>query len=419
MIVPISALLAASLLGADPADVLVASARGELTVPVATERGFPALAAPVLARALPLAHAVEPTTATAVVRLAGQPFQFPLGAPAFRFDSRVYPLVWGAYVARDTLFLPLQWLAEYVPRLLVDRYRYDPVAARLDDLGRAPAVATGAAIGARQPSGGAARTAGPRAAVADDVPEAARRLGLRARHTVAIDPGHGGRDPGNPGRYFPRGVREKDVNLAIALRLKAELERRGIGVIMTRESDVFVPLADRGPKCRGPCDLFVSIHVNSMPPGRRQAIPNGVETYFLAEAKTEEARRVAEMENDAIRFETGGTLPAGSDPLGFILRDLQLNEHLRESADLAAIVQQRLGPVHPGSNRGVAQGPYYVLTNARRPAILIETGFATHPGDARFLASSSGQVTLAKAIADAIVDYLLQYERKVALRDER
>jgi N-acetylmuramoyl-L-alanine amidase len=149
-----------------------------------------------------------------------------------------------------------------------------------------------------------------------------------------------------------------------------------------------------------------------MPAGRRQKQVNGVETYFVSDAKTEDQKRVAQMENDALRFETS---PAGSGgPLGFILNDLQLNEYLRESARLAELVQGKVSAIHPGEDRGVQQGPFLVLAAARRPSILVETGFATNQKDGAFLGSAQGQHKIATAIADGIVAYLLEFERKIA-----
>src|SRR2546426_11115779 len=100
----------------------------------------------------------------------------------------------------------------------------------------------------------------------------------------------------------------------------------------------------------------------------------------------------------------------------FRSRDLQLNEYLRESARLAELVQERVAVVHPGGDRGVQQAGFMVLTTARRPAILVETGFATNATDGAFLASALGQHKLASAIADGIVAYLLEFERKLAVR---
>src|SRR5439155_26504680 len=120
------------------------------------------------------------------------------------------------------------------------------------------------------------------------------------------------------------------------------------------------------------------------------------------------------MDNDALTFET---TPAGGSrgPVDFILKDLQLNEYLRESARLAELVQEKVVVVHPGGDRGVQQEGFMVLTTARRPAILVETGYATNPTDGAFLASALGQHNLASAIPDGIVAYMLELERKRAV----
>jgi N-acetylmuramoyl-L-alanine amidase len=229
---------------------------------------------------------------------------------------------------------------------------------------------------------------------------------------VTVDPGHGGVDPGNPGTFFPRGIREKDVTLAVSLLLRDELKRRGIGVRMTRTTDTLIALGDRGGYCTEACDLFVSLHINSLKRRPGYTDIRGFETYFLAEAKTEDAARVAQMENDAVRFETEQDQVGTVGGLDFILKDLQLNEHLRESARLAALVQQDLATVHTGDSRGVKQAGFMVLTTARRPAILVELGYSTNPEDGRFLTNRNGQKAMAASIADGIVEYLLEYERR-------
>ena len=143
----------------------------------------------------------------------------------------------------------------------------------------------------------------------------------------------------------------------------------------------------------------------------------GFETYFLAEAKTEDAARVARMENEAVRFESVSEDAAPLGGIDFIVKDLQLNEHLRESARIAELVQAGLGQVHTGPDLGVKQAGFMVLTTARRPAILVEMGYSTNPQDGRFMVSSTGQRTMASAIAEAIVQYLLEYERKTEVAD--
>jgi N-acetylmuramoyl-L-alanine amidase len=369
-----------------PQQVLIATSRGQASVPVANETGAAAVAAVLLAQ--PLGLTVSLDGATARVTLNDRVFEFDVGSPFFRYDGAAYPLVGAPYIARDTLFLPLHWLADHVPRLLASRYRWNPWLARLDER---PVPATAAAAG---------------------VPTPNPITGLRLAHTIVVDPGHGGIDPGNPGLTLPRGVTEKDITLGIGKLLRVELVRRGLNVVLTRATDTLIDLASRPLFCRADCDLFVSIHVNAMPAGRRQTQVNGVETYFVSDAKTEDQKRVAQMENDALRFDTSAAAIGG--PLGFILNDLQLNEYLRESARLAELVQGKVAAVHPGEDRGVQQGPFLVLAAARRPSILVETGFATNHADGAFLGSAVGQRKISLAIADGIVAYLLEFERKIA-----
>jgi N-acetylmuramoyl-L-alanine amidase len=388
--------------------VVIATARGETSVPVSTERGPAAVAASRLGPPLGLTVVLDGSRVT--VGLSGGVFVFQLGAPFVRAGGVVYGLVGEPYVARDTVFLPLHWLADCVPRALGGRYRWDPASG--GDAGRLVELPVASVVAAAAPPGIASP---PRSAPTPGSASAPNPItGLRLRHTVVIDPGHGGIDPGNPGRYFPSHLAEKDITLAIGRLLRAELVRRGIGTSLTRSTDTLIDLTDRGAVCKADCDLFVSIHVNAMPEGRRADRVSGVETYFLSDAKTEDQQRVAQMENEAIRFETG-TSSAATGPLGFILRDLQLNEYLRESAQLAQLVQDSAARIHPGGDRGVQQAGFMVLTTARRPAILVETGFATNRTDGAFLTSSLGQHKIASAIADGIVAYLLEFERKLAI----
>ena len=101
------------------------------------------------------------------------------------------------------------------------------------------------------------------------------------------------------------------------------------------------------------------------------------------------------------------------DELDFILRSLQRNEYLRESARAAELVQENIARVHTGDDRGVKQSNQLaVLNTARRPAILVEMGYSTNAQDAKILTGRKSQQALATAIADAIVAYLLEYERK-------
>ncbi|MBA2457437.1 MAG: N-acetylmuramoyl-L-alanine amidase [Gemmatimonadales bacterium] len=370
------ALLAA--IGMGPTSLTVAGSGGEVKVPVRLDpSGAPVLAAPLLLAAL--GGSVTLSDGWAEVTVARQPFRFLVGAPFYLFSNKLQALSGAASVARDTLFLPFQFAAEILPYYLSERYRYDGKTARLEDLTR------------RLPNG------------------------IRPGHMVTIDPGHGGVDPGNPGVYFPRGVKEKDVTLQIGLLLREELRRRGVGVRMTRTTDTLIALGDRGGYCTEACDLFVSLHVNSLARRRGYTEVRGFETFFLAEARTQDAARVARMENDAVRFETGREAVGMPGGLDFILKDLQLNEHLRESARAAELVQKGLKGAHTGLDRGVKQAGFMVLTTARRPAILVELGYSTNPQDGRLLTQRTSQKAMAAAVADAIVEYLRDYERKLGL----
>jgi N-acetylmuramoyl-L-alanine amidase len=386
-----SLLLAAGLMGgAVPREVTIAGVRGEVRVSVRLDAaGFPIMAAAPLIAALDGQIRLD-STGWVEVTVARQPFRFLVGAPLYQFSSQLLPLAGPAVWSRDTLFLPYQFIAEIVPYYLGDRYRWEARTARLVELRDRTTTLAGRAT----------------------APVARLPNGLRAGHIVTVDPGHGGVDPGNPGVFFPRGTHEKQVTLQIGLLLREELKRRGVGVRMTRTTDTLIALGDRGGYCTEACDLFVSLHVNSLARRRGYTDVRGFETFFLAEAKTEDAARVAKMENDAVRFEAGGDPADALGGLDFILKDLQLNEHLRESARLAELVQRGLEGVHTGESRGVKQAGFMVLTTARRPAILVELGYSTNPMDGRFLTSRNSQKAMAASIADAVVEYLLEYERK-------
>jgi len=237
-----------------------------------------------------------------------------------------------------------------------------------------------------------------------------------APRIVAIDPGHGGPDVGMEGPIGARPfLREKDVTLAVARALADELGRRGIRTVLTRTRDTLIALRDRGRIAGADsADLFVSIHVNAANPRWRDAKgARGFETYFLAEARTEDARRVARMENESVRFETGDDTPQGG-AIGFILNDLAQNEHLRESSRLAELIEASLGRSHPSESRGVKQAGFAVLATSYMPAVLVELGFGSNPDEARFLTGAAGQRRLARAIADGVQRYLVEYERRVA-----
>jgi N-acetylmuramoyl-L-alanine amidase len=295
----------------------------------------------------------------------------------------VIPLGGAPVVDRDALLVPLQLVAEVLPRLAPTRVTFDPVRGEL-------------------------RVTGTTASS----PRSAARPRKRR---VVIDAGHGGPDNGMTGPIGGRQkIREKDITLAVSLELARSLRRQGIDVVMTRTTDTLIGLYDRGPIAneRGG-DLFLSIHVNAANMRwQRPGDARGFETYFLAEAKTEDERRVERMENEAIRFETQ-VQASKDDPLSFIIHDMAQNEHLRESQELAAAIQEGLSRVHPGPSRGVKQAGFVVLTTAFMPAVLVEIGFGTNAAEARYLATPARQREIADAIASATMHYLDAYERRL------
>jgi N-acetylmuramoyl-L-alanine amidase len=232
---------------------------------------------------------------------------------------------------------------------------------------------------------------------------------------VVVDAGHGGPDRGMKGPLGARNkVHEADITLAVAKRLRDQLQSRGVDVLMTRETDTLIALDDRGRIANDAgANLFLSIHVNAANPRwRSPRSARGFETYFLAEAKTEDEQRVAEMENESMRFEVDVDAKPG-DPLSFLLSDMMQNEYLRESSTLAATVQGGLRTVHPSTDRGVKQAGFRVLITAHMPAVLVELGFGTNAPEVRWLSSAKGQQALAKAIANATIRYLDDYDRRV------
>jgi N-acetylmuramoyl-L-alanine amidase len=377
---------------ASPGVLMVASPRGQRRVGIRMTRGYPALRVADLAQVLSIESGV-PAEGAAALRIAGQRFDLVLDAPYFRYANQLYVLAAAPYIAGDSLFVPLQLVVEFLPRLLPSRFRFDVAQGRLEER--------------------------PGPAVPPPVAAEPRQAPARASRIVAIDAGHGGADVGMVGPLGGRPfLREKDVTLAVAREMAAELGRRGVRAVLTRSRDTLIALRDRGRIAGADsADVFVSIHVNAANPRWRDAAgTRGYETYILAEARTEDARRVAQMENESVRFETEADAPDGG-PLAFILNDLAQNEHLRESSRLADAVEAQLGRVHPAEGRGVKQAGFAVLATSYMPAVLVELGFGSNADEARYLTGTAGQRRLARALVDAVEGYLAGYERRVASPD--
>jgi N-acetylmuramoyl-L-alanine amidase len=215
---------------------------------------------------------------------------------------------------------------------------------------------------------------------------------------AVVDPGHGGEQEG---AVAPGGLREKQIALQIARRLARRLARQGGRVILTRQADETVPLAQRAALANAEgADLFLSIHLNAMP-GPARARARGVETYFLsADASDASAKAVAARENaDRISGREG---PEPDDTVGSILESLGDAEALGESSRLAYAVHEKVVGRTRSENRGVKQAPFYVLAGARMAAVLIEVGFLSHPQEAKRLGSAAYQDEIAAGIAEGV-----------------
>jgi N-acetylmuramoyl-L-alanine amidase len=227
--------------------------------------------------------------------------------------------------------------------------------------------------------------------------------------TIVLDAGHGGHDSGATG---PTGLMEKDLVLDVTRRVAKLVEARlGLKVLLTRDSDNFVPLRDRTSFAnRQHADLFVSIHANA----HREASTDGVETYFLSsEATDSAARQVAALENGVVQLEQPTGRGAGQvDIVKAILWDLAQSEFQVESSRLAEVVHDSMTQTLRISNRGVKQAGFYVLGGAAMPAILLEIGFVTNPREERKLKDTKYRDEIARAIYAGLAEYKRTWDQR-------
>ncbi|MDR9501904.1 MAG: N-acetylmuramoyl-L-alanine amidase [Desulfurivibrionaceae bacterium] len=223
----------------------------------------------------------------------------------------------------------------------------------------------------------------------------AEQLGLGVK-TIVIDAGHGGKDPGAIART---GLREKDVVLKVALKTRDHLRKKGYKVVLTRSTDIFLPLEERTAIANTEnADLFLSIHVNAAP--NRQA--RGLETYYLSLATTDEEKQAAAMEN-AVSSKQLSALQS-------ILSDIMNNSKIEESRKFSTAVQNSLAS---GMNKrygnvkdlGVKKAPFFVLIGAQMPAVLAELAFLSNTGEEKRLRSDGYLDALAVELANGVDMY--------------
>ena len=222
---------------------------------------------------------------------------------------------------------------------------------------------------------------------------------------VAVDPGHGGQDPGAIGL---RHTQEKNVTLAIGRLLAQEIDQqRGMRAVLTRNSDIFIPLRDRMLIARrAKADLFVSIHADCVTD--RQIAGASVYILSVRGASSEAARWLAERENDA-DLKGGVQLEDKSSTLASVLLNLSQSAAIGDSMTAAQQVLSSLDRSVPVRKSEVQQAAFVVLKSPDIPSMLVETDYISDPAEERRLRSHSGQLKIAHAVFHGIRGYFRQH----------
>ena len=215
---------------------------------------------------------------------------------------------------------------------------------------------------------------------------------------VALDPGHGGEDPGAIG---PTGLREKDVVLAIALALRDRLNAQpGVRAMLTRDRDFFVPLHERVAKARRvQADLFVSIHADAFT--RREARGASVFALSTSGATSTTARLMAQKEN-AADLVGGVNLKVADRQVMQALLDMSTTAQIRDSLQLGQHVLRHIGKVGRLHKPRVEQAGFAVLKAPDIPSILVETAFISNPEEEALLRDPAFRERLVDALATGI-----------------
>ena len=219
-----------------------------------------------------------------------------------------------------------------------------------------------------------------------------REFGLTAK-TIVIDPGHGGKDPGGLGSG---NLQEKGIVLSLSHKLREVLTAKGYTVLMTRETDHFIPLKKRTEfATQHKADLFLSVHANAS----ERTSANGIETYYLDVTSTDKAsEKIAAREN----VNSGYSIQELETLLEGLIRESKSEDSKRLARHVQAALVQNTGAV----DRGVKHARFVVLIGTKVPAILIETGFVSNPVEGRKLTTSAYQHKVATAIAQGVDAFL-------------
>lgn len=218
------------------------------------------------------------------------------------------------------------------------------------------------------------------------------------RKKIVIDAGHGGKDPGGKKLF---GLKEKEMNLLVAKELNELFKGEEVfDVLLTRDSDEFIPLADRSVMANNAkADVFISIHANAS----RDRREKGFEIYFMSEKASDPwAAEVADYENSVVGLEDGS---GQGDPAAMLLHSMARNEYLNEGSRIAGLVTAEMEKRTPFVNRGVKQAAFYVLRGTYAPGILVEMGFMTNSSDQKHLNDKAVRKKIANAIYRGVMKY--------------
>jgi len=225
--------------------------------------------------------------------------------------------------------------------------------------------------------------------------------------TVVLDAGHGGKDPGAIGSS--RSNQEKNINLAVVKEIGRLLAANNpdIKVIYTRSTDVFVELGKRAEIANNAkANLFVSIHVNAVPKGAKQA--TGVQSYTLTLRTADVNMEVEKRENSVINLESSGAQAKynyNDTSEAKIMWELMQDTDMKESVNFAKMAQNEMVRTAGRRNSGVYQANLAVLRLTYMPSALLEIGYISTPSEEQYLLTTAGQNSIARSIYNAIVNY--------------
>ena len=312
--------------------------------------------------------------------------------PPTNIKARVGKHPWGTRFVFDTEYSEVKAFSLEDPfRIVIDVYKNtipddDPLIAILD-----PVVLKVIAYRDAENVGGRL------------ISERAKGTIITQRRVIVLDAGHGGRDPGAIGY---KGIKEKDINLAITLKLAQLLNKDGrFKVILTRKDDTFVGLEERAKKAlRNRADLFVSIHANASPKGISEHAKGTMVFAISSEAAQKKKEAIVNNDNYA-KLAIG----VSDVPLSVrrIMADLALDVTLYESVQFGNILSKKL-KAQLGREvefKGIQRAGFAVLKTPGIPSVLVEVGFITNPQEALLMSDPQFQEKFAKAMYDAIVEY--------------